>query len=43
MNGQQWYYAQIRWAVMVDGNEGLRGCENSVIGISPSAEPSGKR
>ena len=30
MNGTQWYYAQIRWAVMVDGKEGLRHWEEAV-------------
>src|SRR5664279_5455520 len=30
MNGQLWYYAQIRWAVMVDGKEGLLGWEDAV-------------
>jgi hypothetical protein len=30
MNGKQWYYAQIRWAVMVDGKEGLRHWEEAV-------------
>ena len=30
MNGAEWYYAQIRWAVMVDGKEGLRHWEEAV-------------
>jgi hypothetical protein len=30
MNGKQSYYAQIRWAVMVDGKEGLREWEEAV-------------
>ena len=30
MNRQQWYYAQIRWAVMVEGQEGLRHWEEAV-------------
>jgi hypothetical protein len=30
MNGRQWYYAQIRGAVMVDGQEGLRHWEEAV-------------
>ena len=30
MNGQQWYYAQLRWAVMVEGKEGLRRWEEAV-------------
>ena len=30
MNGKQWYYAQIRWAVMVEGKEGLRHWEEAV-------------
>jgi hypothetical protein len=30
MNCRQWYYAQIRWAVMVDGKEGLRHWEEAV-------------
>jgi hypothetical protein len=37
MNGKQWYYAQIRWAVMVDGKEGLRGWEDAVH-IFPSED-----
>ena len=30
MNGKHWYYAQIRWAVMVEGKEGLRHWEEAV-------------
>jgi len=30
MNGKQGYYAQIRWAVMVEGAEGLRHWEEAV-------------
>jgi hypothetical protein len=30
MNGRRWYYARIRWAVMVQGKEGLRRWEEAV-------------
>ena len=30
MNRQQWYYAHLRWAVMVEGKEGLRHWEEAV-------------
>jgi hypothetical protein len=30
MNRQQWYYAHLRWAVMVEGKEGLRLWEEAV-------------
>ena len=30
MNRQQWYYAHLRWGVMVDGKEGLRHWEEAV-------------
>jgi hypothetical protein len=30
MNGRAWFRAHIRWAVMVEGKEGLRGWEESV-------------
>ena len=30
MNEQQWYYAQLRWAVMVEGKQGLRQWEEAV-------------
>ena len=30
MNRQQWYEAQLRWAVMVEGKEGLRHWEEAV-------------
>ena len=30
MNGQQWYSAHLRWAVMVEGKEGLRQWEEAV-------------
>ena len=30
MKSQQWYYAQLRWAVMVEGKEGLRRWEEAV-------------
>jgi hypothetical protein len=30
MSRQQWYYAHLRWAVMVDGTEGLRQWEEAV-------------
>jgi len=30
MNGQLWYYAHLRWAVMVEGKEGLRQWEEEV-------------
>ena len=39
MNGQQWYYAQIRWAVMVEGQEGLgRGEETVYIFLSEDSK-----
>lgn len=37
MSGRQWYYAQIRWAVMVEGKEGLRRWEEAVH-IFPSED-----
>jgi hypothetical protein len=30
MNKQQWYYAQLRWAVMVEGKQGLREWKEAV-------------
>ena len=30
MNRQLWYYAQLRWAVMVEGKEGLRQWREAV-------------
>ena len=30
MTSQQWYYAQLRWAVMVEGKEGLRAWKEAV-------------
>jgi hypothetical protein len=30
MNRQHWYYAHLRWAVMVEGKEGLRQWEEAV-------------
>jgi hypothetical protein len=30
MTGKQWYYAQLRWAVMVEGKEGLREWNEAV-------------
>jgi hypothetical protein len=30
MTNQQWYYAQLRWAVMVEGKEGLRAWKEAV-------------
>jgi len=30
MNSRQWYYARLRWAVMVEGKEGLRKWEEAV-------------
>ena len=30
MTGKQWYYAQLRWAVMVEGKEGLREWKEAV-------------
>jgi hypothetical protein len=30
MTGKQWYYAQLRWAVMVEGKEGLRAWKEAV-------------
>jgi hypothetical protein len=30
MNNQEWYYAQLRWAVMVEGKEGLRAWKEAV-------------
>ena len=30
MSRQQWYYAHLRWAVMVEGKEGLRQWEEAV-------------
>jgi len=30
MSRQQWYYAHLRWAAMVEGKEGLRQWEEAV-------------
>ena len=30
MTSQQWYYAQLRWAVMVEGKQGLREWKEAV-------------
>lgn len=30
MNVRQWYYAQLRWAVMVEGKQGLREWKEAV-------------
>jgi hypothetical protein len=30
MTNQQWYYAHLRWAVMVEGKEGLRAWKEAV-------------
>jgi hypothetical protein len=30
MRSKQWYYAQLRWAVMVEGKEGLRAWKEAV-------------
>ncbi len=30
MTSKQWYYAQLRWAVMVEGKEGLREWKEAV-------------
>jgi hypothetical protein len=30
MNTRQWYYAHLRWAVMVEGKQGLRQWEEAV-------------
>ena len=30
MNNREWYYAHLRWAVMVEGKEGLRKWEDAV-------------
>jgi hypothetical protein len=30
VNNQEWYYAHVRWAVMVEGKEGLRQWEDAV-------------
>ncbi|MGC1451802.1 MAG: hypothetical protein WA830_17375 [Candidatus Sulfotelmatobacter sp.] len=30
MNNNEWYYAHLRWAVMVEGKEGLRNWEEAV-------------
>jgi hypothetical protein len=30
MTSRQWYYAQLRWAVMVEGKEGLREWKEAV-------------
>jgi len=30
MTGKQWYYAQLRWAVMVEGKQGLRAWKEAV-------------
>ena len=37
MTGKQWYYAQLRWAVMVEGKEGLREWKEAVH-IFPSED-----
>ena len=44
MNSRQWYYAQIRWAVMVEGKEGLRHWEEAVhIFLSENSETAFQR
>jgi hypothetical protein len=30
MNTSEWYYAKIRWGIMVEGNEGLRSWQEQV-------------
>jgi hypothetical protein len=30
MRSKQWYYAQLRWAVMVEGKQGLRAWKEAV-------------
>jgi len=30
MRSKQWYYAQLRWAVMVEGKEGLRAWKEAI-------------
>ena len=37
MKNKQWYYAQLRWAVMVEGKEGLREWKEAVY-IFPSED-----
>ena len=37
MKNKQWYYAQLRWAVMVEGKEGLREWKEAVH-IFPSED-----
>ena len=37
MTSKQWYYAQLRWAVMVEGKEGLREWKGAVH-IFPSQD-----
>lgn len=37
MTRKQWYYAQLRWAVMVEGKEGLREWKEAVY-IFPSED-----
>jgi hypothetical protein len=37
MTSRQWYYAQLRWAVMVEGKEGLREWKEAVH-IFPSED-----
>jgi hypothetical protein len=37
MTSKQWYYAQLRWAVMVEGKEGLREWKEAVH-IFPSED-----
>ncbi len=44
MTCRQWYYAQIRWAVMVEGKEGLRHWEEAVhIFLSENRETAFQR
>ena len=44
MNTRQWYYAHLRWAVMVEGKEGLRQWEEAVhVFLSADRETAFKR
>ena len=44
MKSQRWYYAQLRWAVMVEGKEGLRHWEEAVhIFLSEDRETAFRR
>jgi hypothetical protein len=44
MNTRQWYYAHLRWAVMVEGKEGLRQWEEAVhVFLSDDRETAFKR